>query len=177
MDAVETTLRRIRGWFLVWFVLEAVAGTAAAAYVLEGMGRHALMRYATGGVGATGTIVSGIVVSLVLYLLAAIVLQALESRQPWARMVMLIIGWLTTGSAALGLLMLPGAADVFGPVVALSGADWPVLMAVNLLTKLGDLAYWGWVVYVLQTNAAVREAFLCRAPLQAGPGATRGART
>jgi len=167
MDAVETTLRRVRGWFLVWFVLEAAAGTAVAAYVLEGMGHHALMRYATGGVGATGTVVSGMVVSLGLYLLAAIVLQALESRQPWARMVMLTVGWLTIGSAALGLLMLPGAAEVFGPVIALSGADWPALMAANLLTKLGDLAYWGWVVYVLQTNAAIREAFLCPATLHA----------
>jgi hypothetical protein len=40
-------------------------------------------------------------------------------------------------------------------------------MAANLLTKLGDLAYWGWAVYVLQTNAAIREAFLCPATLHA----------
>jgi len=33
MYAVETTLRRFRGWFLAWFVLEAAAGTAVAAYV------------------------------------------------------------------------------------------------------------------------------------------------
>ena len=167
MDAVHARLRRLRTWFLVWFVLEAAAGTAVAAYVLDGMGHHSLLRYATGGVSAAGTIVSGIVVSLVLYLFAAIVLQALEARQPWARMVMLVVGWLTIGSAVLGLLMLPGAAEVFGPVIALSGADWPALMAANLLTKLGDLAYWGWVVYVLQTNAAIREAFLCPASLHA----------
>jgi len=37
MDAVQMKLRRLRNWFIAWFAVEAVAGTAAAAYVLEGM--------------------------------------------------------------------------------------------------------------------------------------------
>ena len=92
MDAVHALLRRLRAWFLVWFVLEAAAGTAAAAYVLDGMGHHSLLRYATGGVGAPATILAGIVVSLVLLLLAWAVLEALIELHPWARMVMLVIG-------------------------------------------------------------------------------------
>lgn len=171
MDAVQIALRRIRSWFLVWFIVEAAAGTAVAAYVLERMGLHSLLRQATGGVGAAGTIVSGIVVSLLLLLLGLAVLEALEARRPWARLVMLVIGWVTIVSAALNLAMLPGAAGLFGSVIAITGTDWPALAAVSLLTKLGDLAYWGWVVFVLQMNGAVREAFLCSAslPAEAGP--------
>jgi len=95
------------------------------------------------------------------------VLDALQRLQPWARMVMLVIGWITVASTALSLLLLPASAELLESVVELTGGDWPVLMAVDLLTKLADLAYWGWVVYVLQTNAAIREAFLCPASLPA----------
>jgi len=167
MDAVHALLRRLRDWFLVWFVVEAAVGTAAAAYVLDAMGRHSLLRYATGGVGAAGTVLAGFGVSLVLLLLAMAVLDALQRLQPWARMVMLVIGWITVASAALSLLLLPASAELLESVVELTGGDWPVLMAADLLTKLADLAYWGWVVYVLQTNAAIREAFLCPASLPA----------
>ena len=167
MDAVHALLRRLRDWFLVWFVVEAAVGTAAAAYVLDAMGRHSLLRYATGGVGAAGTVLAGIVASLILLLLAWAVLEALLDLQPWARIVMLVIGWITVASAALSLLLLPASAELLESVVELTGGDWPVLMAADLLTKLADLAYWGWVVYVLQTNAAIREAFLCPASLPA----------
>jgi hypothetical protein len=167
MDAVHATLRHIRNWFMVWFVAEAAGGTAAAAYVIDGLGRQPLLRYALGGVGAAGTVVAGIIVSLVLLLLAIAVLDALQRLQPWARMAMLVVGWITVVSTALNLLMLPASAELLESVVAITGGGWPVLMAVNLLTKLADLAYWGWVVYVLQTNTAIREAFLCPASLHA----------
>ena len=129
MDAVHALLRRLRDWFLVWFVVEAAVGTAAAAYVLDGMGRHSLLRYATGGVGAPGTILAGIVASLILLLLAWAVLEALLDLQPWARMVMLVIGWITVASAALNLLTLPGSMALVEPIVEITGGDWTVLVA------------------------------------------------
>jgi len=167
MDAVQPTLRRIRNWFVIWFIAEAVVGTAVAASVLDSMGRQPFLRDALGGVGSAGTVLAGFGVSLVLLLLAMAMLDALQRLRPWARIAMLAIGWITVVSAALGLLMLPASAELLESVVELTGGDWPALMAVNLLTKLADLAYWGWVVYVLQTNAAIREAFLCQAPLPA----------
>jgi hypothetical protein len=160
MDAVYTLLRRLRDWFLVWFIAEAVMGTAAAAYVLDGMGRHSLLRYATGGVGAPGTILAGIVASLILLLLAWAVLEALLDLQPWARMVMLVIGWITVASAALNLLTLPGSMALVEPIVEITGGDWTALIAVSAVTKLGDLVYWSWAIYVLQANPAVRRAFI-----------------
>jgi len=159
MDAVHALLRRVRDWFLVWFVAEAVLGTAAAAYVLDGMGHHSLLRYATGGVGAATTILAGIVVSLVLLLLVWVVLEALLNLQPWARTFMLVIGWITVASAALNLLTLPGSMALIEPVVAITGGDWTALMAAGVLTKALDLAFWSWVIYTLQANAAIKNAF------------------
>jgi len=162
MDTVHVILRRLRNWFLVWFVAEAIMGTAAAAYVLDGMSRHALLRYVTGGVGAAGTALAGLVVSLMLLLLAWALLEALLDLKPWARIVMLVIGWITVVSAALNLLTLPATWVHLESVEVLTGADWPALVAVNVPTKIADLAFWSWAIYVLQMNAGVREAFVCR---------------
>jgi hypothetical protein len=163
MDTVHALLRRLRKWFLVWFVTEAVLGSAAAAYVLDSMGRrHSLLRYVTGGVSAAGTILAGVVVSLILLLLALAVLKALLDLRPWARMVMLIIGWITVASAALNLLTLPGMSALIERVMTLTGGGWLALVTASVLTQAADLAFWSWAIYVLQMNAAVREAFACR---------------
>ena len=77
----------------------------------RGMGRHSLLRHVTGGFSAAGTILAGVVVSLILLLLALAVLKALLDLRPWARMVMLVVGWITVVSAALDLLTLPGTSS------------------------------------------------------------------
>jgi len=170
MDEIRRALQRLRDWFLVWFVAEAAMGTAAAAYVLDGMSHHSLLRYATGGVGAPGTILAGIVVSLILLLFAIAVFDALQRLQPWARVVMLVIGWITVVSAAINLLMLPASAGLIESVVGLTDGDWSALVAISALTELADLVFWSWVIYVLQMNPTVRDAFCSPAPLPAGSG-------
>ena len=171
MDTVHALLRRLRNWFLVWFVAEAVIGMAVAAYVLDGMSRrHSLLRYVTGGVGAAGTMLAGVAVSLILLLLALALLKALLDLRPWARMVMLVVGWITVVSAALNLLTLPGTSALLDQVIMLRGGDWLALVTVSVLAKAADLAFWSWAIYVLQMNAAVREAFACRiAPPEPAP--------
>jgi hypothetical protein len=164
MDAVRAVLQRVRDWFLVWYVFEAAAGTAAAAYVLEGMSQHGLLRYATGGAGAASTILAGIVVSLLLLLLAWAVLTALLDLKPWARTVMLVIGWITVVSAVVDLLTLPGSSALLQALVGVPAGEAAALTAVSALTKGADLLFWSWVIHVLQLSPAVRDAFVCRPP-------------
>jgi hypothetical protein len=111
-------------------------------------------------VSAAGTIQAGVVVSLILLLLAWLVLQSLLDLHPWARIVVLAVGWITVVSAAINLVALPGSAALLEPLVELTDGDWSVLMAASALTKAIDLAYWSWVIYTLQANPAVRNAFL-----------------
>jgi hypothetical protein len=77
-------------------------------------------------------------------------------------MVMLIIGWITVASAALNLLTLPGMSALIERVMTLTGGGWLALVTASVLTQAADLAFWSWAIYVLQMNAAVREAFACR---------------
>ena len=161
MDAVQSALRRIRNWFVIWFIAEAVVGTAVAASVLDSMGRQPFLRYALGGAGASVTILAGLGVSLVLLLLALALLEALQGLRPWARLAMLVIGWVTVASAVFNLLAFPGASALLESVALIGGGNWVALAAVSLLTKAGDLLFWSWVIYVLQVNPAVRGAFVC----------------
>jgi hypothetical protein len=112
--------------------------------------------------GAAGTILAGIGVSLVLLLLACAVIEAMLDLRPWARMAMLMIGWITVVSAAINLLALPASTALLAPLAKLTGGGWAVLVAVSVLTKAADLAFWSWVICVLQVNPAVRAAFLHR---------------
>ena len=167
MDPVNAALRQIRRWFVVWFIAEAAAGTAAAAYALDEVGRHPLLQDAMRGWSATGTILAGIGVSLVLLLLSWAVLEALLQLRPWARIVMLVFGWIKVVSAAINLLTLPVSGVILARVTRLTGGDWTALAAASALTKAADLAFWSWVIYMLQMNPTVRAGFFRPDPLPA----------
>ena len=130
------------------------------------------LRGALGGVSAGTTVLAGAGASLLLLLLAATLFNALLRLEGWARIVVLVIGWITVCSAALTFLTLPGAMELYGPVLELAGPGWPALAAVSVLTKAADLAFWGWAIYVLQVNPAVRRAFVDRGQCPAGPSPT-----
>jgi len=170
MDAVHATLRRLRAWFVVWFVVQSAAGTAIAAYIVDELRRHALFRYAMGSVSPGFTLTAGIAVSTLLLVLALLVLAALLELQPWSRTVLLVVGWITVVSAITSLLALPGSAGVLEPAVGAAGGDWLTFEAVNALTKVLDLAFWSWVIYTLQINPGVRSAFVHAPRGAAGAG-------
>jgi hypothetical protein len=161
MDAVQVKLRRLRNWFIAWFVVEAVAGTAAAAYVLEGMRYLPWPGHAGAGTSTEVTVTAGVLVSALLLFIALLVFDALLDLSNLARLTLLVIGWLTVGSALLGLLLLPASSAMVGSMTGLIGGHGSGLMSVNLLTKAIDLAYWGWAVYTLQVDPPVRNAFFC----------------
>jgi len=172
MNAVQTTLRRLRNWFVVWFVVQAVIGTAAAAYVIEGLGRLNLFREALGHVSPGFTLASGILGSVVMLLLALLVFAALLELRPWARICLLVVGWLTVVSAVSGLVIPPGIASFVQGEAGVAGADWQRLVAANVLTKAVDLAFWAWAIYTLQFNALVRGAFVGGSGEETRPGGT-----
>lgn len=160
MDAVQVALRRLRGWFVVWFAVQAVAGTVIAAYVLEGLRRDAFLRDTLSGASGEVTVSAGILVSMLLLALALIVFASLLELRTWARVVLLVVGWVTIASAVLNLVALPGAGSFVAPVVEAAGGDWQTLAAASVLTKVVDLVFWSWAIYTLRFNRAVREAFV-----------------
>lgn len=159
MDAIESALRRIRGWFIAWFVLQSVAGLAIAVYVVEMLRHQPVLGHALAGATPEVTLVWGIVVASLLLGLALLVLEALVQRRPWARIVMLVIAWVTVVGAGIDLLTVPGAAALVGQRLGIGEGDWDAIQAATVVTKTVDVLFWSWVIYTLQFTPAVRGVF------------------
>ena len=170
MDAVQTRLRRLRTWFVVWFVVQSAAGTVIAAAVVDGLRRFGPLRYGLGSVSAEFTIAAGVLGSLVVLGLALLVAAALLQRRPWARLVFLIYGWLAVVDAVVSLTPLSQAGGWLGSLGQISGGDWAMLQAAGTVAELIDLVSWSWVIHTLQFDATVRAAFVCPAPEGVGAG-------
>ncbi len=159
MDAIQVTLRRIRGWFIVWFVVESAAGLAIAVYVVEGLRHHSMIGWSMAGATPEVTLISGIAVLAVLLGLAWTAFQALLRFRPWARIVILVVAWLTTADAALSLLTMPASAALLGLGLGIAAEQWSLIQTATILTKSVDLLFCSWVIYTLQFTPAVRGAF------------------
>ncbi len=159
MDAVHVALRRLRTGFVVWFGVQAVLGTAVAVLVIEGLRRHPMLGAAMRGATWEITVTSGFVASVLLFALAMLVFVALLDLKRWARLLLLVVGWITAAGALLSLLGLSGSAALADSVLDLSSSDWAAVQAGTVVTKAIDLAFWSWLFYTLQMNPAVRDAF------------------
>lgn len=158
MDSVHIALRRLLTGFVVWFVLQTVLGAAVAVQVIEGLKQHPLLSDVLRSVTPDFTIGSGVIGSLVLLALAIPVFAALKDLRNWARCLLLVVGWITVVGAVASLL----GAGAVGSLVRQSRAvrtDWLVVEMGNVVTKAIDLAFWSWLIYTLQGNPHVREAF------------------
>lgn len=164
MGTVHTALRWLRNWFVVWFVAESVIGVALAVVAIEGMRRYRFLRGALDSVSAEFTVASAVLGAMVVLVLALLVFAALLELRPWARIVLLVVGWITVVSGILNLVSMPATISWLGPSVARGSGGWIQLGAVSVLSELIDLAFWGWLIVVLQFNGAVREAFVCERP-------------
>ena len=103
---------------------------------------------------------SGIAVVALLLGLALLLLEALVQRRPWARMVFLVVGWITAVGAGLDLLTVRGSAALFGPSLDVEPDGWLALQVATMFTKSVDLVFWSWVLYTLQARQDVRDAFI-----------------
>lgn len=94
----------------------------------------------------------------VLLLLGLVLFHFLLEKRNWARIILLIVGWINVVDAVLGLLFHSQAArflSYFG-----FGMDWDQILYLDRMTDTLGLIYWGYVIYLLQFNDRVRQEFL-----------------
>ena len=160
MDAVHAALRRLRFWFVMWFVVQSATGTVIAVYVVDGLSRHPVLGHLMGGVSIGFTVSAAVVASMLLLGFALLIIDSLLELRPWARIAILVVGWITFVGAVANLFTLPEAAEIFREVLSAGGSDWRMLEAASLLTKTLDLVFWSWVIYTLQISSVVRGGFV-----------------
>ena len=155
-ESVAARLRQLRGWFLVWFVVESIVGTAAAVGIVDGLrtsGFHgpALRASPAGLVVASSLLAEAAILALALW-----IFHGLLQWKHWARTVLLVVGWLTALGAVTSLL---GASNLVLMRHLLPGVDLDALARVSLVTNSLKLLFWGYAILLLQFDREVRAAF------------------
>lgn len=161
MDSVDRALVRVRGGIIAAFVVQSVVGTAIAIDVIEVMKRTGTYGHALASHDPAVTIAWTVAALLAVLLLLLWLFDQLRRRQAWARTVLLVLGWISAVSAAVGVASSPLSGVVIERFVphAARGALASVAV-VSLLTNAIALASWGYLIWTLQFREDVRAAFL-----------------
>lgn len=169
MSRFPDKLSRLRVAYVVYFAVLVLVDVVAAWRMAGGGGFG-------GGVGRPGLTYGAFLaiylpVSAVLFALGLWLIGTAARRKNWARVVLLVVGWLTVIDALFSLLFTAGTpqfARWLGGLVP--GVDWARAILVDRIKDLLSLAYWAYLVYVLQFDPDVKGEFATAGPPAQGQG-------
>jgi len=98
----------------------------------------------------------------ILLLLGLALFHFLLQKRNWARIILLIIGWINVIDAVSGFLF-RGAASHFLSHFGF-GIDWDQILYLDRVTDTLGLIYWGYVIIMLQFNGKVKREFFAASP-------------
>lgn len=163
MDGVIARLRMLRGWFVFWFVIQSTIGTGVALQVIGKLQESPYYRSALRDAGP-GAVASSVLVTTCLLLIGLWVFHEVIRLKNWARLVLLVVGWLSVLSALssfMSVFSLPALACLLPEL--LPGVDASNLALSSAVTNSLSLVLWGYVILTLQFERQVRDAFHQRA--------------
>jgi glucan phosphoethanolaminetransferase (alkaline phosphatase superfamily) len=164
MISPSIKLYRLRGWFVIYYVLKSVVGAAVAMIVLkpENLGRVGAQDFS----GAS-LLVFSLLVAAVILAIALIIFAQLLLRRNWARVLLLVLGWLTVIGAVFSLLASTQIVNMGSWMSRLvPEMDWEKLMNFDRLQKVFELLFWGYLIAVLQFADEVKKEFFLPLPVE-----------
>ena len=171
MSQTTAKLTQLRGLFIAYFMALIIVDVLLGWDLIRGsLGSWrgyglGLFRFSQGGILALTLSGAG-----VLFILGLWLFRQLIRRKNWARVVLLIVGWLTAIDAPFSLLFTSRATGLTPWLINLApGLDWQGVLLVDHVKDLLGLLFWGYLIYVLQINAEVKRDFL-KPPQASGPG-------
>lgn len=100
-------------------------------------------------------LVSGAIFALGLWLF-----YHLLKKKNWARILLLVIGWLTVVDAITSLLFTSQVSNLAPWVARLApGLDWKRIMLIDRTKDILGLIFWGYLIVVLQFDRQVKREF------------------
>jgi hypothetical protein len=173
MISPQVKLFRLRGIFVVYFLAKSLVGTAVAWSVIR-LGDPGLWGARAGFHELQPrSVVLLALTSVALILAVAWLIFGQLLRKNWARILLLVIGWLTVISAVFTLLASPRVGELgswlsrLAPATA--GMDWGKLLKYDRIQKVFELFFWGYLIWVLQFDSAVRDEFFPQEPGEKAP--------
>jgi hypothetical protein len=161
-------LQRLRGIFVVYYILKSIAGAVVAFHILRPVaGFHGLRGWSPGGLAVFSLTVMAAVLAIALFVFA----RLLELRN-WARVLLLVIGWLAVIGAFFGLLMAAPGLEMSSWLRRLLpglNLDWQQVIQFDRVQKVFELIFWGYLIAVLQFDGEVRKEFFPHGAVEKSP--------
>ena len=164
MSSPSVKLHRLRGIFVAYYVLKSLAGAMVAWSVFRTLAEErlrGLRGWTPGGLAAFS-----LMVTVLILVLAWLVFSQLLLRRNWARVLLLVLGWLAILSAVFTLLTSTQLSEMgawLSRLVPGLDLDWEKLMQYDRVQKVFELLFWGYLISVLQFDPQVRKEFCSRA--------------
>jgi hypothetical protein len=157
LSSPSIKLYRLRGVFVVYFVVKSIVGALVARSVLRPeFGTHFGWRGFPGG----PILLFSLMVAALVLLVALLIFSQLLLRKNWARVLLLVIAWLTVVSAVFSLLASAHFSEMGSWISRwLPEMDWEKLMQFDRIQKVFELLFWGYLISVLQFDPKVTQEF------------------
>jgi hypothetical protein len=110
------------------------------------------------GVSPAVIFTSVILVDIILFTVGLWLFTYLLRKRIWARVILLIGGWLVVFDAVSGMLMHAHTIGILNQLS--SGTDWNRIMLIDRLTDILGLIYYGYMITILQFNGGVKQLFM-----------------
>ncbi len=153
-----TKLSQLRFFFIVYFVLKFIIDIA---FVVSDVGMfHEMRMFGVNHFILQPVFMIGLIVVIdgILFAVGLWLFFYLLRSRAWARIVLLVVAWLTVVDALSGFLLSPQAAEVLRNIS--TDTDWYRVMMVDRLTDILGLIYFGYLIILLQFDADVKKLFL-----------------
>lgn len=147
----------LRGVFFGYFLTKTLIGAIFAWSILQPVFRGS---YGWRGQTAGAIIVMSVIALALILALAWLVFDQLLQRKNWARIVLLIVGWVTVTSALFGL-MFSNQMTSLGPWIDrfIPNIDWQKVIHFDRVQKIFEFAFWSYLIAALQFDHPVRDEF------------------
>jgi hypothetical protein len=160
-------LSQLRALFVLYMlakiIVEIVLGSAICLDSLDAGGVSWLIRLVGSPVALS---LLSIFSNGILLLLGLVLFHFLLEKRNWARIVLLIIGWINVIDALSGILFHTQVTRFLSHFNY--GVDWDRILNLDRVTDTLGLIYWGYLIYVLQFNDKVRQEFSASPPSTTG---------
>ncbi len=144
-------LSRLRLIFIIYFLVKIIIDIAAGDHVTNGITSYLTISpktYYTLAIGA----------NFILLFLGLLLFYFLLERRNWARIILLIIGWLAILDFFSSLLFSAKGIELLTRIDP--ATNWNTIMQIDRVTDFIGLLFWGYAIYILQFNTEVKQLFL-----------------
>jgi hypothetical protein len=142
-------LSLLRLLFIIYFLARTAIDLAAGGRISSGLSTYlAPHTYYT----------IAIVGNVLLFLLGLLVFHFLLVRKNWARIILLVVGWLAVIDFLSSLLLTTAGVEVLRRIDP--AVNWDAIIQIDRITDFVGFLFWGCTIFVLQFRADVKKLFL-----------------